>query len=382
MRTGENIYKRKDRRWEARVSVGRNRKGHLKYKSLYAPTYREVKKKKLLFEENQRKEVKIDNYEPSLTFKEAAEQWLKSKETQWKPATFHKYENCLRKYLYPQWADFPITKITQKLYNERYKEVAETGHSSASSLVNLILRSIQKDLAVRENVVLSFLPTQDQKTSTHCRKTKNLSDTEWNVLSQYAAKTDDNTALGILICLYEGIRIGELCALRWKDVDCKMHTLHIRETVQRLPNQDAVPGQPKSHLVFGPPKNGKERHIPIHPVLTARFRKEQKQHHPEDFILSGTDKVVEPRTFTNRFHRVLSDCGIRKVNAHLLRHSFASRCVEAGMDIKALSEILGHTSVKITMDRYVHLSHQYKQKQLGLLNFPAASSGQKKRQAG
>lgn len=382
MRTGENIYKRKDGRWEARVPIGHSTTGRLQYKFLYAPTYREVKKKKQLFVEQKTIIVPPAPAEDLYTVSAIARLWLANNEPIWRPATYNKYENSLKKYILPKWQNTVITQITQSDYEEWIDELSKKGHPSAVSTVNLVLRSIQRYLLTYKMQSTQFTVIDAQSPLTVCRKTDPLNDTEWSLLSDYALDTPCPTTHGILICLYEGIRVGELCALRWKDIDISNQTIHIRETLHRLPDKTDPSRKHKTCLSFGPPKSGKERHIPIHPVLLPLLAQEKSYHDTDDFIVSGTVHIVEPRTFTNRFHRILKHCGIRKVNVHLLRHSFATRCVEAGIDIKALSEILGHKTVKITMDRYVHLSQQYKQKQLSLLTFHSDNNRQKKRQTG
>lgn len=382
MRTGENIYKRKDGRWEARSPIGYTSSGRLRYKYLYGSTYREVKQKKRLYEEqNYSKEI-VDcqkNQDVSMLFGDVAKMWLTAFSAVWKPATYSKYENCLRKYILPNWEHRPFMDITQKEYDEFLFELVEKNISCTTA--NVVLRGIQKYLREKGEVSFQFsiFSTEGQKIS--IKQVEPLSDAEWQTLLNYSIEHLDGTTLGLLICMYEGVRIGELCALRWKDVDYTKHTLHIRETVQRLQSQHTLPGQPKTYLSFGAPKNGRERWIPIHPQLLVLLKKKNQNVTPEDFILTSSKAIVEPRTFTNRFHKILEICGIRKVHAHLLRHSFASRCVETGIDIKVLSDILGHKTVKITMDRYVHLSMPYKQKQLEMLTFSDCKSRQKKRQS-
>lgn len=383
MRTGENIYKRKDGRWEARVSIGHNIYGKLCYKYLYGSTYREAKQKKQLYERQTTSEKSVvpkKENRRQILFGDVSKLWLNASAPTWKPSTYSKYESCLYKHILPKWELYYVDEITQKKYNELLMELANRNYSTAT--VNVVLRGIPKYLLEKGERTFPFTISSLFTSTTSLKKTETLSDTEWQTLFHYTTEHLDGTSLGILICMCEGVRIGELCALRWKDVDFSKHTLHIRETVQRLQNKnDMTPGQAKSYLHFGLPKNGNMRWIPIHPKLISLLKQEYQKDFPENFILSNSSKIVEPRTFTNRFHRILKKCGIRKVHVHLLRHSFASRCVEAGVDIKALSEILGHKTVKETMDRYVHLSLKYKQNQLSMLTFSKDKSRQKNRQS-
>ena len=150
----------------------------------------------------------------------------------------------------------------------------------------------------------------------------------------------------------------------------KEQVLHIRHTLQRIQNKEQYFGEPKTVLYLGSPKNKRERTIPLHPQIIPILEKLEKSCYPSDYLLSGNSSPIEPRTMTSRFKKVLKSCGIRDFHFHTLRHTFATRCVESGMQIKALSEMLGHSSVKITMDRYVHLSMSFKQSQITILRFP------------
>ena len=186
----------------------------------------------------------------------------------------------------------------------------------------------------------------------------------------YLKSKDSLTTVGIQLALFSGIRLGELCALTWEDIDLKEQVLHIRHTLQRIQNKEQYFGEPNTVLYLGSPKNKRERTNPLHPQIIPILEKLEKSCYPSDYLLSGNSSPIEPRTMTSRFKKVLKSCGIRDFHFHTLRHTFATRCVESGMQIKALSEMLGHSSVKITMDRYVHLSMSFKQSQITILRFP------------
>ena len=156
--------------------------------------------------------------------------------------------------------------------------------------------------------------------------------------------------------------------MRWREMDFDHQTICIARTYQRLQKRVQEEGTPKTELRFDPPKNGRTRIIPMQPQLIDYLRSMGKKYAAEDYILSGRPEPMEPRTCANHFKSILRTCGLPNVNFHVLRHTFASSCVEAGVDIKALSEILGHSSVGITMDRYVHLSMEFKKEQLRALD--------------
>ncbi|HBN57504.1 MAG TPA: hypothetical protein DD414_12095 [Lachnospiraceae bacterium] len=376
MRKGENIYKRKDGRWEARVKTGRLPDGRVVYKSLYADSYQAIKEKKKTYEHSlaagDRSPGRTDAQKGIPTYGGLALAWLREqKDRNWSPGTYNKYKNCLHQYILPYWKDRLYEELAQEDYEALMKFLHPCVSGSLVCTVNTVIRGIGRFAARTEGLPFRLVLSSAKEERRGVRRTEILTDAEKERLVRYAAAHPTLTNLGILIFLYEGVRLGELCALRWKDVDLANRLLYVRQSLQRIQVSEGDADAPKTMLYFGPTKNGQNRAVPIHPFLFPLLEEERKRHHSGDFVLSGTAKPAEPRTFTNRFHRSVEACGLRKIHVHLLRHTFASSCIEAGVDIKALSEILGHRTVKITMDRYVHLSMKYKQEQLGILRVPS-----------
>ncbi len=162
-----------------------------------------------------------------------------------------------------------------------------------------------------------------------------------------------------------GLRIGELCALKWDNIDLKKRILTGRSTIQRI---QCSGGNTKTKIVVTEPKSESSmRSIPI-PENMIDFLKEFKGT-PDDYVLSGTEKPVEPRTMQYRFTKILKNVKLPSVHFHALRHIFASTCVELGFDVKALSELLGHSKVEITLNRYVHSSFERKREYMERLEF-------------
>ena len=171
------------------------------------------------------------------------------------------------------------------------------------------------------------------------------------------------TELGIIIALNTGVRIGELCALRWDDIDMINNIIHIRHSVIRVP-ADTINSTAKTKLVIGSPKSEHStRDIPI----TTKLQKHLKNNMPlvsSNYVLSGSSSFLSPRTFEYRFHKVLDEHNIDNFNFHMLRHTFATKCIECNVDVKTLSEIMGHSNVNITLNNYVHPSFEDKRYQL------------------
>lgn len=169
----------------------------------------------------------------------------------------------------------------------------------------------------------------------------------------------DRYKMGVFICLYTGIRIGELCALQWRDISFNEKVIVIGHTMQRLQNDDPNALNKTKIIITAPKSKASLRTIPL-PDFVVHVIKPLAGL-PSAYILSGECKtMIEPRTMQNKFKGYLDKGQISDANFHSLRHTFATRCIEAGFDIKTLSEILGHSSVKITLDRYVHSSMELK----------------------
>lgn len=195
-----------------------------------------------------------------------------------------------------------------------------------------------------------------------------LSPQEQQRLTVYLYDNMELCNLGILVCMYSGLRIGELCALRWENILWNEQCIYVKETMQRLQNTD-ISGtlMSKTSIVISAPKSACSiRKIPIPEQLFSLLRIYECE--SSTFLMTGTKSYIEPRTLQYRFKRITEKCNIYDVKFHSLRHTFATRCVELGFDIKSLSEILGHANVNITLNRYVHPSMEQKQKNMNLLS--------------
>ena len=187
-----------------------------------------------------------------------------------------------------------------------------------------------------------------------------ISDTEQKQLIDYLKANMSLTAFGILLSLCMGLRIGELCGLKWEDVDFQHKILHIRRTVQRITSAN---GNRRTKIVISVPKSATSfRDIAIPDALMEYFRMFRDK--ADFFILSGADKPVEPRTMQYRYKKILRSAEIGNHNYHKLRHTFATNCAEHGFDVKTLSAVLGHSSVNLTLNRYVHPDVVYQRRMI------------------
>lgn len=361
-RRGENIYKRKDGRWEGRI-YRRTHTGERVYQSVYGKNYREVKDKM----------SRLKPMEPTgkklCTMEEAAQMWIQSQSAYWKAGTCAAYRQMLKKYIIPYLGQMDVRQITDRTLldfirkvnqRENQKTLSENYMFQICSMVRRIMvymgRQCDGGIVIPRNPVSSkqvnnmILPSEKSLT----------------VLEEYLNSHCDNddTCLGLLIALHTGIRIGELSALTWKEIDIREEVLYIRKNlirVQKAPGSG--PKKPKeraTQIVEQTPKTSDSiRLIPLPPCLLSILEKRQKDE--SDYVVSGTKSPwAEPRTIQYRFKHILERCEIEYFNIHMLRHAFATRCVAFGLDLKSLSEILGHSDIQITLKRYVHSTMQQK----------------------
>ena len=348
-KTGENIRKRKDGRWEGRYKAGRSPDGKVRYRSVYAKTYTEVKEKLCAARQG------ITAMErPSLLRQiptdKVLDLWMQSMELQVKKSTYSRYRGIVEKHLRPRFGRFRIQDIT-----------SADLQAFAMDLSRDLKGKTVRDILTVMGQVLKYAAKQGYcaKIDTVCKIKKDenemqiLSPDEQKRLTDHLFENQSRENMGILLCLYTGLRIGEICGLRCSDIDRATGTLRVRRTVQRISD-----GNGGTEIWIDAPKTQRSaREIPIPPFLLDAVGRHAWE---GAYFLTGTDIPMQPRTLQNRFKRILKECGLRNLRFHALRHTFASRAIEVGFDAKSLSEILGHASVNITLDRYVHSSMELK----------------------
>ena len=363
-RHGENIYKRKDGRWEGRFIRCYDSAGKAKYTSLYAWSYRDVKEKLL----RAQTDLFAQRAAPPLAGRSCGEwvaDWLKHKRIHVKESTFARYESLTRRHIVPQLGRYPIGRISTELLETYTAGLMRELSPKTVADVLVVLKAVFR-YAERYGVAAACtFQRLSAGASTH--EMRILSPQEEQKLTEALLLDSDRTKDGVLLALYTGIRLGELCALTWQDISLDGKVIHIRRTVQRLPAPAG--SESRTHLMITPPKSQRSnRVIPLPDFLVDIIAPMAAP--PETYFLSGTAECVEPRTMQNRFKAYLRAAGVAEVNFHALRHTFATRCVEAGFDVKSLSEILGHSSVKITLDRYVHSTMEQKRANMNRLSLP------------
>ncbi len=373
-RRGENIYKRKDGRWEGRyIKDHVNKK--IMYGYVYAKTYREVKEKLSLISDTALKKenvvVPTTKSQLGIDFKTVSLAWVESLKPQLKESSIVKYTNVLENYLLPYFKDNTIETITREdILNFSYGLLisgGQKGNGLSPKTVNSILSVLKgiflyatqhEKLDVADIWKISFKQPQ--------KPMRILSLAEQEKLSKFLYENLTLSNLGILVCLYTGIRIGEICALKWEDISFDEQYLYVHKTMQRLQNKEN--NEHKTSVIISTPKSECSiRKIPL-PDKIFQFIVSARCQGNTYFLTGLSNTFVEPRTLQNRFKAIMKICDIKNANFHALRHTFATRCIELGFDSKSLSEILGHASVNITLNCYVHPSMELKQKNMNMLS--------------
>ena len=371
-RRGENIYKRKDGRWEGRILRDHAVDQKPLYTYIYGRSYKEVKQKmetsRAMTANQLRGSARLSERN---TLSEIAESWLASKKNNVKESTYAHYRNLVYCHILPSLGDSSIRSITDDFLARYTDSLLRSGRvdrkgglsAKTASDILIVLKSILKYAGKQGCEIQAHL--DEVAVRKQRQEMRVLSVSEQNRLADFFSNPTDSRCIGVMISLYMGLRLGEVCALRWECVDLNEQVIRVRATMQRVQNYTET-GNKTKVIITEPKSDCSVRDIPIPDFMVPVLRKFQAS--DTTFVLTGcAEKYVEPRSMENFFARCVTQCGIAPANYHALRHSFATRCVEAGFDIKSLSEILGHSNVSITLDRYVHSSFEQKRKNMARL---------------
>lgn len=357
-RKGENIYRRKDNRWEARYVKGYSCNGKILYGYCYGTTYREAKEKVNIIKAALISGQMIPKNN-RVCLSVICDQWLQLNRNKVKESSYVKYCTNIEKHIKPAIGGYgvqAVNSIVIENFSNRLltdKSLAPKTVRDILSLLKSILQYTHKSIPGVGSVEIVYPKVQKQELRV-------LSREEQQLFVQYLLEDLDPCKFGVLFSLLTGLRIGEICALKWKDISIPDRYVSISSTMQRLRNTGGNQTAKTSIKVSSPKSDSSARVIPLSDYLVDLCG-QWPEMHPEAYVLTGKmDKFIEPRTLQYRLAKYTKDCNLEGVHYHVLRHTFATRCVEVGFDIKSLSEVLGHSSPRITLERYVHSSMELK----------------------
>ena len=288
-----------------------------------------------------------------ITFNRMIDAWLLYKYNSVKHSTYYKYKYIIEKYLYPELKNKTLRQLVLFDFNS-FVNKFDYLNKNTQKIIITILKSVLKfaerkyDIDFKIDLIkFSNKTVADLQIFTEKEKQK---------LINFCYNSNNLKSIGILVCLYTGMRIGELCALKWKNINLEEDTITICKTLQRVYTKNST-----YILIDTPKSNSSIRKIPInkklHNILYALKINNNFQEN-QYFLTGSSEKFIEPRNYQYTFKKILEKIDLPIYNFHILRHTFATDCININMDVKSLSKILGHSNVNITLNKYVHPSFE------------------------
>ena len=295
-------------------------------------------------------------------FKDVSLDWIEWKSTYIKESTYNYYLYELETYINPSIGENPIIQVGNTHIQNAVCEWEKRLSTGTIKNLVMVIASVlsyakQNGLTIDCNFNVAY------KGSSFQQPCKVYGHYEQLAISDALMKSTDYRTLGIALALYEGMRIGEICALRWSDIDFEKSIIHVNKTLQRLYLPE---GDLKTKLVI---QTAKTRHsnrdIPISTPMLKLLRKFET---PKSvgYVTSCSEKLIEPRNLRRYYQGFISNLHIAPLKFHALRHTFATTCIENGGDYKIVGDLLGHANISTTINLYVHPRWEEKMKTIEL----------------
>ena len=293
------------------------------------------------------------------TIREIAEAWKENKRPYVKQSTMAAYVLILENHVLPEFGDndslhehevqaFVLKKIEHGLSVKSVKDIL------------IVLKMVMK-FGVKNEWMTHYEWDIKYPANNQPKELEVLSVANHKKILDYVQHNFTFMSLGIYISLSTGLRIGEICALKWSDINVADGTITVQRTIERIYVVEG--GKKHTQLVINTPKTVNScREIPMSKELLAMVKPMKKVVNGDFYVLTNEDKPTEPRTYRNYYNRLMEKLDIPKLKYHGLRHSFATRCIEAGCDYKTVSVLLGHSNISTTLNLYVHPNMEQKKR--------------------
>ncbi len=294
-----------------------------------------------------------------MVIKNIAEMWKQEKKQYVKVSTMSTYLLLINNHINPYFGEkeeFVEHDVQDYVLLSLKKGLSEKSIKDSVVVIKMIQRyAVKNGLMVHHPIDIGY-PSSTEKNVLEV-----MSKLNQKKLMMYAITNFSFKNLGFIICLSSGLRIGELCALKWEDIDIDNSLIKIRHTVQRVYHIDV--DKPYTEIMVGTPKTKESnRDIPFSGQLKRMLKPLIRIVNPSFFVLSNSEKPIEPRVYRNYYKHVLNKLDIPYLKFQGLRHSFATRCIESKNDVKTVSVILGHSNITTTLNLYVHPNNEEKRK--------------------
>ena len=289
-----------------------------------------------------------------MKYREWLEQWLFLVKPSIKQCTYERYTSVVKIHLKPNLGEYDIDDLTARHIQTL---IANLSGAYSPGTINCIAFVAKRSLLCAEELEVrqTRLNCKMRYRLRYKRDIKCLTVANQMKLEKYVSNSEIPKLFGITICLYTGLRVGELLALKWSDIDFKNSIIYVNSTCH-----DIYTNAGYEKLIVAPKTFTSKREIPL-PKRIIPGLKDLSKASKSDFVISGKDgQVVSKRSYESTFGSVLKKIGLPHMGLHSLRHTFATRALESGMDVKTLSEILGHKNAAITLNCYVHSLSEHK----------------------
>ena len=346
---GENIYRRKDGRYEGRYVVERRGQGPTRFGYVYGRQYADVRQKLLLKKAEMLAQM---GGAPgsSVSFETWTRQWMQTSVMgRVKESTYQKYRQILERHLLPRLGRLRLNDIDKETVQWLIEDLEAQGMAEAT--VRGIYMVLKKALtkAQSERAMVGNPCDEIAIRRSQAAEQRVLTSREQRLLRHNAG----TEGLPVLLGLYTGMRLGEVCGLKWEDIDWENRTITVRRTAQRIARQGSGA---RTMLITGAPKTLTSfRTLPVPDFILSLLKQLMRVTGARGGYVFGTaTRPAEPRTIQRQSDRVMKRMGIVGAHFHTLRHTFATRMLEMGVDVKTVSQLLGHSSAKMTLDIYAH----------------------------
>lgn len=282
--------------------------------------------------------------------------WLDKKDNL-KIQSYQRYENLIKGIIIPRIGNITLKEITEERVRIFFQDLSDNEIALSTQKTILYILKSSWDYGI-DNRLCHYINFKNIKIKAKQQNIHILSKNEQTILEEKLLHKINIRKLCIILCLYTGLRIGEVCGLKWEDINFEQKSLIIRRTIQRIKNNNKNI-KSKTILIESSPKSETSNRIVPIPNFIINILKLFKSN-DNYYVISEDSNIYDPRQLESCFERILKSCNIKCVKFHTLRHTFATRSIESKMDIKTLSEILGHSSVEITLRLYVHPSYDMK----------------------
>ena len=292
-------------------------------------------------------------------FKSVVELWQADKQQFVKKSTFAAYSLLIANHLLPAFSeanDISEEDVQQFVFKKLKEGLSQKSVKDILIVLKMILRYGAKHNLMEHRQIDIRFPTERER-----QEVEVLSKTNQRKIMEFVKSNFTFQNLGIYICLSAGLRIGEVCALTWNDIDAEQGVIYVNKTIQRIYLVGEI--EKRTEVIIDTPKSKNSiREIPMTKELLRMIKPLKKVVNSSFFVLTNSAAPTEPRTYRNYYKRLMKQLDIPALKFHGLRHSFATRCIESNCDYKTVSVLLGHSNISTTLNLYVHPNMEQKKR--------------------